>query len=115
MEFIMIKLLPYLIPTTIYIVTLYLVNTYYRKKYRPGNNVLKQYDDATPLVKPVINIVYDIGDDINQHVGDIAEIALNFRNIYFSENISSTANLPADNVFVEFSTINLNNILKISV
>jgi hypothetical protein len=114
MEF-AIKILPYIIPTAIYIVALYLMGVYYRKIYRPVKKVQDQQVEPIGTLKPVINIIYDTSDDISQHVGDIADIALNFKSVYFS-TVSSTANLPADadSVFVKFETVNINNLFKIS-
>lgn len=113
-----IAIIVYALITAIYLVSLYLIYSYFRKKNhsRESNNV---GNDTFVITPPLVNIIYDSEDSIDNYISELADMTLNVRSMFFSESINTLnittpkVNLDSD-VFVKYNDIKINQLKTIN-
>ena len=97
--------------TAIYLISIFLL-LYFRKKEKP------QKDSEKPVITPVINIIYDVEESINDNISEIAEITLK-KNILFSQltekKTEEKAPANAQTAEAKYEQINFKQFKKINV
>lgn len=112
-----------LVITFIYLLSIFVIDSHYRKKKstQGEENATKKSDEnikCETSVPNIINIVYDMQDDINEYKSQLADMSFN-RTVLFSEKINQKATFTdtekTNTIKPDFTNINFTKLKTINL